>query len=58
LPAAFLADFGKRVRIAGIEYFRGFVSGVCEKANGMKTYSKSLGGMGDAELVPELIQRA
>src|ERR1700674_1163535 len=44
-PAAFLADFGKCVRIAWIEYFRGFVSGICEKANGMKTHSKSLGGM-------------
>src|ERR1700694_6021253 len=44
-PAAFPADFGKRVRIAWIEYFRGFVSGICEKTNGMKTYSKSLGGM-------------
>src|SRR3984893_3301619 len=44
-PAPFLADFGKGVRIARIEYFRGFVSGSCEKANGVKTYSKSLGGM-------------
>src|SRR6202158_4331452 len=44
-PAAFLADFGKGVRIPWIEYFRGFVGGVCEKANGMKTYGKSLGGM-------------
>src|ERR1700730_4279484 len=44
-PAAFLADFGKCVRIAWIEYFRGFVSGISEKANGMKTHSKSLGGM-------------
>jgi hypothetical protein len=42
-PAAFLADFGKCVRIAWIEYFRGFVSGVCKKANRMKTYGKSLG---------------
>ena len=44
-PAAFLADFGKRVRIAWKEYFRGFVRGVCEKANGMKTYGKLLGRM-------------
>src|ERR1700680_4369450 len=44
-PAAFLADFGECVRIAWIEYFRGFVSGISEKANGMKTHSKSLGGM-------------
>src|SRR6266849_3124812 len=44
-PAAFLADFGKGVRIAWIEYFRGFISGICEKADGMKTYSKSLGRM-------------
>src|SRR6266849_2562016 len=44
-PAAIPADFGKGVRIAWIEYFRGFVSGICEKANGMKTYSKSLGRM-------------
>jgi len=27
------------------EYFRGFACGLCEKANGMKTYSQSLGGM-------------
>src|SRR5882762_4351238 len=40
-----LADFSKGVRIAWIEYFRGFVSASCEKANGMKTYSKSLGRM-------------
>jgi hypothetical protein len=44
-PASFLADFGKGVRIAWKEYFRGFFRGVREKANRMKTYSKSLGGM-------------
>jgi hypothetical protein len=43
--AALLADFGKGVRIPWKEYFRGFVCGLCEKANGMKTYSQSLGGM-------------
>src|ERR1700730_19177348 len=41
-PPAFLADFGKRVRGAWIEYFRGFVSRICEKAHGMKAYSKPL----------------
>src|SRR5713226_9014351 len=44
-PAAFLAYFGKRVRVAWIEYCRSFVSGICEKTDGMKTYSKSLRGM-------------
>jgi len=44
-PAAFLTDFGKGVRIAWKEYFRGFLRASCEKANGMKTYSKSLRGM-------------
>ena len=44
-PAAFLADFGKCVRIAWIEYLRGFVTGSCEKADGMKTYGKSFGRM-------------
>ncbi len=44
-PATFLSNFGKGVRIARIEYFRGFVRGVTEKANGVKTYSKLLGGM-------------
>jgi hypothetical protein len=44
-PAAFLADFGKGVRIAWKEYFRGFVRASSEKANRMKTYGKSLGGM-------------
>src|SRR6266478_8472929 len=59
-PAAFLADFGKGVRIAWIEYFRGFVSGVREKANGMKTYSKSLGRMTGAasSLAVEIYERA
>src|SRR5712692_1662640 len=42
-PAAFLADFRKGVRIAWKEYFRGFVRGVREKTNGMKTYSKPFG---------------
>src|SRR5256885_16087165 len=42
-PAAFLADFGTGVRIAWIEYFRGFVCASGEKANGMQTYRKSLG---------------
>ena len=40
-PTAFLADFGKGVRIPWKEYLRSFVSGLCEKANGMKTYSQS-----------------
>jgi len=44
-PAAFLANFGECVRIAWIEYFRGFVSGVCEKTNGMETYRKAIGRM-------------
>src|SRR5258705_10830768 len=44
-PAAFLADFGKGVRIAWKEYFRGFVGASREKANRMKTYSKALGRM-------------
>jgi hypothetical protein len=44
-PAAFLADFGKRVRIAWKKYVRGFVRGIREKANRMKTYCKSLGRM-------------
>src|SRR5713101_8833815 len=44
-PAAFLADFGKSVCIAWIEYFRGFVRGVREKTNGMKTYGELLGRM-------------
>jgi hypothetical protein len=44
-PAAFLAHFGKCVRIAWIEYLRGFVTGSCEKADGMKTYGKSFGRM-------------
>jgi len=44
-PATFLSNFGKGVRIARIEYFRGFFRGVREKANGVKTYSKLLGGM-------------
>src|SRR5258708_1410682 len=59
-PAAFLANFGKCVRKAWIENFRGFVSAVCEKANGMKTYSKSLGGMtGTApSLAVEVYERA
>src|SRR5712692_2585051 len=39
-PAAFLADFGKSVRIAWKEYFCGFVRGVREKADGMKTYGE------------------
>jgi hypothetical protein len=44
-PAAFLADFGKGVGIAWKEYFRGFVRGICKKANRMKTYCKALGRM-------------
>jgi hypothetical protein len=28
-----------------MEYFCGFVRGVCEKANGMKTYGELLGRM-------------
>src|SRR5467141_1330551 len=58
-PAAFLADFGKSVRIAWKEYFRGLVSGVCEKANRMKTYGKSLGGMAGAapSLAVEVYER-
>src|SRR5882724_5899742 len=44
-PAAFLADFCKRVRIAWKEYFRGFVGASREKANRMKTYGKALGRM-------------
>jgi hypothetical protein len=47
-PAAFLADFGKRVRITWKEYVRGFFRSVREEADGMKTYSKSLGGMTSA----------
>src|SRR5260370_12620931 len=39
-PAAVLADFGKGVRIAWKKYFRGFVSGVCQKANGGNTYKQ------------------
>jgi len=34
-PAAFLAEFSKRVRIAWKEYFAGFVRGVREKTNGI-----------------------
>jgi hypothetical protein len=37
-PAAFLANFGKGVRVTWKEYFCGFVRGVREKTNGMKTY--------------------
>jgi hypothetical protein len=44
-PATFLADFGECVRIAWKEYVRGFFPSVREKANGMKTYNESLGGM-------------
>ncbi len=44
-PAAFFADFCKRVRIAWIEYLRGFFRGACEKANGMTAYGKFLRGM-------------
>src|SRR5580704_6293763 len=44
-PAAFLSDFGKRVRIARKEYISGFFRGAREKSDGVKTYSKSLGGM-------------
>jgi len=44
-PAALLADFRKRVRIAWKEYFCGSVRGVCEKADGMKTYGELLGRM-------------
>src|SRR6267143_1936316 len=44
-PAAFLTDFGKSVRIAWKEYFCGFVRGVREKADGMKTYGELLGRM-------------
>ena len=47
-PAAFLTDFGKGVRIAWKECFRGFVRGVREKPNRMKAYSKSLGRMTSA----------
>ena len=43
--AALLADFGKSVRIAWKEYFCGFVRGVREKADGMKTYGELLGRM-------------
>jgi len=59
-PAAFLADFGKCVRIAWIEYFRGFVSSVCKKTNGMKTYRKSLGRMTGAtpSLTVEVYERS
>src|SRR5260370_14029592 len=42
-PAAFLADFGKSVRIALKEYFRGFFRGVREKADRMKTHGELLG---------------
>src|SRR6266852_8180645 len=41
-PAAFLPDFGKGVRIAWKEYFCGFVRGVREKADGMKTHGELL----------------
>src|SRR6267154_3212969 len=59
-PAAFLADFRKGVCIAWKEYFRGFVRGVREKANGVKTYSKPLGGMSGAapSLAVEVYERA
>src|SRR5882762_10951133 len=36
-PAAFLADFGKRVRIPRKKYFRGFLRALRQKANRMKT---------------------
>src|SRR5258708_3878858 len=44
-PATFLSNFRKGGRIARIEYFLGLFRGVREKANGVKTYSKWLGGM-------------
>src|SRR5713101_7825143 len=59
-PAAFLADFGKSVRIAWKEYFCCFVRGVREKANGMKTYGELLGRMTGAttSLAVEVYERA
>src|SRR5229473_7279236 len=58
-PAAFLADFSKSVRIAWKEYFCGFIRCVREKADGMKTYGKSLGRMTSAtpSLAIELYKR-
>src|ERR1700723_2794615 len=47
-PAAFLADFGKRLRVTWKESIRGFVCGVREKADGMKTDSEAVGGMAGA----------
>jgi len=52
-PAALPADFRKGVRRAWKEYSRGFVCGVREKANGVKTYSKPLGRMTGA--APSLV---
>src|ERR1700740_176427 len=58
-PAAFLADLGKRVCVAWKEYFCGFVRGVREKANGMKTYGELFGRMTGATpgLAIELYKR-
>src|ERR1700733_1474126 len=47
-PAAFLADFGKSVCVTWKESIRGFVCGVREKADGMKTDSEAVGGMAGA----------
>src|ERR1700740_2046331 len=47
-PAAFLADFGKSVRIARKESFRSFISGVRQEADRMETYSELLWGMAGA----------
>src|ERR1700722_9563314 len=44
-PAAFLADFGKRVGIAWKKDIRSLFRGVGQKANGMETYGELLGRM-------------